>query len=87
MDVHGAEGKIVLGMRDTLAEVECMLLEMHNLPYMQEYSPGVTRTAMLDALEDAGLTLYYVAGHQAICKNSRRFPGTVGGQGVLIPKA
>ena len=45
-----------------------MLLEMHNLPYMQEYSPGVTRTAMLDALEDAGLTLYYGAGHHAYPK-------------------
>lgn len=66
MDVHGAEGKVVLGMRDTLAEVECMLLEMHKLPWMQEFSPGVTRTAMLDALEEAGLTLYYVAGHQDI---------------------
>jgi hypothetical protein len=65
MDVHGAEGKIVLGMRKTLAEVEYLLLEMHNLPYMQDYSPGVTRTTMLDALEDAGLTLYYVAGHHA----------------------
>jgi FkbM family methyltransferase len=65
MDVHGAEGRIVLGMRDTLAAVECMLLEMHNLRWMQEYSPGVTRTALLDALEDAGLTLYYVAGHSA----------------------
>jgi FkbM family methyltransferase len=64
MDVHGAEGKIVLGMRKTLAAVEYMLLEMHNLPYLQEYSPGVTRTALLDALEDAGLTLYYVAGHR-----------------------
>ena len=41
-----------------------MLLEMHTLSYMQDYSPGVTRTAMLDALEDAGLTLYYVAGHR-----------------------
>jgi FkbM family methyltransferase len=65
MDVHGAEGKIVLGMRKTLAEVEYLLLEMHNLPYLQDYSPGVTRTAMLDVLEDAGLTLYYVAGHHA----------------------
>src|SRR5262249_41291501 len=60
MDVHGAEGKIVLGMRNTLAQVEYLLLEMHPLSYMQEYSRGVTRTAMLDALEDAGLTLYYV---------------------------
>jgi FkbM family methyltransferase len=65
MDVHGAEGKIVLGMRDTLAAVDCMLLELHNLHLLQEYSAGVTRTALLDALEDAGLTLYYVAGHSA----------------------
>ena len=62
MDVHGAEGKIMLGMRKTLAEVEYLLLEMHNLPWLQNYSPGVTRTAMLDVLEDSGLTLYYVAG-------------------------
>jgi FkbM family methyltransferase len=65
MDVHGAEGKIVRGMRDTLSRVECLLLEMHRLAWMQEFSPGITRTAMLDVLEDAGLTLYYVAGHPA----------------------
>ena len=65
MDVHGAEGKIVLGMREMLAQVECLLLEMHRLAWMQEFSPGITRTAMLDVLEDAGLTLYYVAGHPA----------------------
>ncbi len=63
MDVHGAEGKIVFGMRKTLAKIDTMLLELHNLHFMQEYSPGITRTAMLDALEDAGLTLYYVGGH------------------------
>jgi FkbM family methyltransferase len=63
MDVHGAEGKIILGMRGTLTTVECVLLELHRLSYLRQYSPEVTRTAMLDALEDAGLTLYYVAGH------------------------
>jgi FkbM family methyltransferase len=63
IDVHGAEGKVVLGMRKTLAQIECLLLEMHSLPLLQAFSPGVTRSAMLDALEEAGLTLYYVAGH------------------------
>ncbi len=63
MDVHGAEGKIVLGMRKTLAELDCLLLEMHSLRWMRRYSPGVARSAMLDAIEDAGLSLYYVAGH------------------------
>src|SRR4029078_4672350 len=42
-----------------------MLLEMHSLRCMQEYSPVVTRTTMLDALEHGGMTLYYVAGLQA----------------------
>jgi FkbM family methyltransferase len=63
MDVHGAEGKIVLGMRRVLAHLECILLEMHPLSWLREYSPGVTRTAILDSLEEAGLTLYQVAGH------------------------
>lgn len=63
MDVHGAEGKILLGMSRTLTEVECVLLELHRLPLLQQYSPGVTRTAVLDALEDSGLTLYYIGGH------------------------
>jgi len=85
MDVHGAEGKIVLGMRDTLAEVECILLEMHNLPWMQEYSPGVTRTAMLDALEDAGLTLYYVAGLHAY-NLATDFPELLAGRGYSYRK-
>jgi len=63
MDVHGAEGKIVLGMRRVLAGVECILVEMHSLSWLRDYSPGITRTAMLDALEESGLTLYYMAGH------------------------
>jgi FkbM family methyltransferase len=86
MDVHGAEGKIVLGMRDTLAEVECMLLEMHPLPFMQWYSPGVTRTAMLDALEDSGLTLYYVAGHRANDEGFACFEELLAGAGYSYRK-
>ena len=81
MDVHGAEGKIVLGMRHTLAELECMLIEMHSLRLMQDYSPRVTRTVMLDALEDAGLTLYYVAGHHGFHKLAIDFRELLAGRG------
>jgi FkbM family methyltransferase len=63
MDVHGAEGKIVLGMRSMLSNVEFLLLELHRLQFLEKYSPGVTRTMILDALEDAGLTLFYIGGH------------------------
>lgn len=63
MDVHGAEGKILLGMPNTLANVDVVLLELHRLAWLQQYSPGVTRAETLDALENAGLKLHYVAGH------------------------
>jgi FkbM family methyltransferase len=86
MDVHGAEAKIVLGMPNTLAEVECMLLEMHNLTYMHWYSPEITRTAMLDALEDAGLTLYYVAGHHKNDGGSAYFEQLLAGAGYSYRK-
>jgi FkbM family methyltransferase len=81
MDVHGAEGKVVLGMRDTLAKLECMLLEMHNLRWLQKYSPGVNRSAMLDALEDAGLTLYYIGGHSVSDRLAPSFSELLAGRG------
>jgi hypothetical protein len=71
MDVHGAEGKIVLGMSGMLAKVEYILLEMHALSYLRDYSPGVTRTALLDALEESELTLYHVAGHREAGHSAR----------------
>jgi hypothetical protein len=56
-----------------------MLLEMYNLPYMHECS-SETRTVMLDALEDAGVTLLRCQPSR-VGKIHDRFPGTVGGEG------
>jgi FkbM family methyltransferase len=81
MDVHGAEGKIVLGMRGMLADLECILLEVHKLPWLGEYSPGVTRTAMLDALEESGLALYHVAGHIEPFQSASDFGELLAGRG------
>ena len=64
MDVHGAEGKVVLGMRSVLATVEFLLLELHPLGWLKTYSPGVTRDQILDTLEACGLTVFYVSGHR-----------------------
>jgi FkbM family methyltransferase len=81
MDVHGAEGKIILGAHSVLANVECLLLEMHMLSYLREFSPGVTRTALLDALETSGLTLYHVAAHRERLESESDFQELLAGRG------
>lgn len=57
MDVHGAEGMVIRGMPQTLANsVEHLLIEIHPVHVLDRYSPGVTRSDLLDLLESAGLT-------------------------------
>jgi len=65
MDVHGAEGKVLLGAQRLLREsIDFLLLELHPVDFLRRYSPGVTRTGILDLLRGLGFTLYYVAGHR-----------------------
>jgi FkbM family methyltransferase len=65
MDVHGFEGKILGGMTETLHNsLEYILLELHPNVYLEKYTPGITRMQILDSLEAAGFTNYYVAGHR-----------------------
>lgn len=65
MDVHGFEGKILGGMTQTLRNsLQFLLLELHPNVYLEKYTPGITRMQILDLLEAAGFTLYYVAGHR-----------------------
>jgi FkbM family methyltransferase len=67
IDVHGAEGKVVLGMRDLLAKtIEYLLIEIHPNDFLERYSPGVARNDILDAIEAAGFTTYYVSGHRSV---------------------
>lgn len=65
MDVHGTEGKILKGMHDTLhGPVQFLMLELHKNAYLRKYAPDISRMQILDMLEDAGFTNYYVAGHR-----------------------
>jgi len=54
---------------------------MHMLSYLREFSPGVTRTALLDALEASGLTLYYVAAHRERLECESDFQELLAGRG------
>lgn len=65
MDVHGTEGKILGGMGDILrGPLQFLLLELHQNVYLREYSPGVSRMRILDALDEAGFHCHLVAGHR-----------------------
>ena len=67
MDVHGAEDKIVLACVIRSRRLSACCSRCIIFPICGA-SPGVTRTAMLDVLEDAALMLYYGAGHHAYPK-------------------
>lgn len=64
MDVHGFEGKMLRGMQATLGDLQFLLLELHPNVYLERYTPGITRMQILDWLEDAGFSNYYIAGHR-----------------------
>ena len=66
IDVDGSDGKVILGMRETLKGIDAILLELHRLPFLARFSPGITRTQLLDTLEEAGLTLFYIAGQSSL---------------------
>ncbi len=64
IDVHGAEGKVLGGMRQVLRDsIEFVLLEVHPADYLKRYS-GMCRADILTILEQSGLYLFYVAGHR-----------------------
>lgn len=65
VDVHGCEGKVLLGMERVLREsVNFLLLELHDAFRLDHYSPGVDRYQILSFLEELGFTLFHVAGHE-----------------------
>jgi FkbM family methyltransferase len=63
MDVHGCEGKVLLGMETVLREhVRYLLLELHDSFRLEKYSPGIDRSRILRFLEDLGFSIFHVAG-------------------------
>jgi FkbM family methyltransferase len=63
VDVHGCEGKVLMGMENVLRDhVQYLLLELHDSFRLEEYSPGISRSQILRFVEDLGFTLFHVAG-------------------------
>jgi FkbM family methyltransferase len=65
IDVHGAEGKVIAGMKNMLKEqVKFVLLELHPDDYLKNYSMGIGRREILSIFFQAGFNLYFVNGHR-----------------------
>jgi len=64
MDVHGCEGKVLMGMENVLRNhVNFLLLELHDAFRLEHYS-GMNRSRILRFLKDLGFSIFHVAGHE-----------------------
>ncbi|TMC49214.1 MAG: FkbM family methyltransferase [Chloroflexi bacterium] len=71
IDVHGSEGKVLLGMGDIMSEcLEYILLELSPLDVLRQYSGAMGRSDILTHLEQHGFHVFHMAGH--------RYPGSEG---------
>ncbi|HET7460751.1 MAG TPA: FkbM family methyltransferase [Longimicrobium sp.] len=62
VDVHGCEGKVLMGMETVLRDhVRYLLLELHDAFRLEQYSPGISRSQILRFLEELGFSLFHVA--------------------------
>lgn len=65
IDVHGAEGKVLMGMQRLLRDIlQFVILELHPADWLEKYSVGVSRAELLALLEQCGFNNFYVAGHR-----------------------
>lgn len=62
IDVHGAEGNVLLGSKNVLKEsINYILLELHQQQILSRYSEGMTRFDIMDYLLDLKFQLYIIS--------------------------
>ena len=73
VDVHGSEGKVLMGMRETLARsVQYLLLELHPKEVVREYSGQIGWDDILGLLWSLGFHVFHVAGHRYRARDDLR---------------
>jgi FkbM family methyltransferase len=66
IDVHGTEGKVLMGMQQLMKDsLDFVLLELHPEDWLHRYSGGMNRADVVRILERAGFHVFYVAGHRS----------------------
>jgi FkbM family methyltransferase len=65
IDVHGSEGKVLMGMQELMRRsVDYILLELHPVEVMKEYSGEIDAQDILSLLSRLGFHVFYLAGHR-----------------------
>ena len=69
IDVHGSEGKVLMGMQQIMSQsLEYILLELSPLEVLRRYSGDIGRSDILTLLGQHGFHVFHMAGH--------RYPGS-----------
>ena len=61
IDVHGAEGKVVLGSKNILKNTKIILLELHTSDFLKKFSNGLNKKEILSQLVDLNFDCYLVS--------------------------
>ncbi len=65
IDVHGSEGKVLMGMREVLSRsAEYVLLELHPREMLREFSAGIDWQDILALFWQLGFQVFHIAGHR-----------------------
>ena len=73
IDVHGAEGKVIAGMKVMLKKrIKFVLLELHPDAYLRNYSTGIGRREILSIFFEQGFNLFFVNGHRYLNYDERK---------------
>ena len=64
MDVHGAEGKILAGSNKLLFNnINYILMELHTDDDLKKFSPGFTKSKIVENLIDHNFNCYMISPH------------------------
>lgn len=61
IDVHGAEGKVILGSKNILRNTKIILLELHTSDFLKKFSNGLNKKEILSQLIDLNFDCYLVS--------------------------
>ena len=62
IDVHGAEGKILMGSKKILnSSIKIILLELHQQHELNRYSDGITKDMIINLLHESKFNTYLIA--------------------------
>ena len=73
IDVHGAEGKVVLGSKNILKNTKIILLELHTSNFLKKFSNGINKREILSNLIELNFDCYLVSSFRNYDYNNHTY--------------